>query len=357
MHSRARAVLAVLSCSFVLLACEKTPVEQAPIVRPVKIQTIGDAGLMGRQEYPGTIRAFQNAEMAFEVPGRIIEFLVQEGDFVTEGDVLARLDDRDYQAQLKAAQASLRKAQADLNRSLSIYKEDPGAISQETIDRDRKAAEVAQAQVEVAEKAVEDTELRAPFSGRMARKLVEDFQNVQAKEPILILQDTSTLEIEVNVPERDIVHSDPNRSKEQITARTEPKVIVSALPDRGFPARVKEFATTADPVTRTFAVRLLFDNPADVAIMPGMTARVQITVDRERAWSVPVTAAQADESGNAYVWRVDESTMTVSRAPVELGDMSEEYVHIESGLEEGNRVAVSGVTQLREGMQVRSYEP
>jgi RND family efflux transporter MFP subunit len=354
---KTRSALVLIGLSLILIACEKAPVEEKPIVRPVIIQTMGAAGLMGRQEYPGTIRAFQHAEMGFEVHGRIIEFRVKEGDEVTQGEILARLDDRDYQAQLKATQASLRKAQADLTRSLNVYKEDPGAISKETIDRDRRAVEVDQAQVEVAQKAVEDTELRAPFAGRMARKLVEDFQNVQAKEPVLILQDTSTLEIEVNVPERDMVHVDPNRSKEEITASIQPEVFVSALPDRSFPARIKEFATTADPVTRTFAVRLLFDNPRGVTILPGMTARVRITIDRERAWSVPVTAAQADDSGKPYVWKVDPDTMTVSRVPVELGDMSGDRVYVDSGLAEGELVAVSGVAELREGMKVRRYEP
>ena len=355
---RPRFPLAVLGMSLALLvaACEKPAPEQEPVVRPIKVHTIGKADASSRREYPGSIRAFQNANMGFEVGGRIMEFYVKEGDDVVQGEVLARLDARDYEANLNAAQANLRKANADLRRSRNIFKEDPGAISADTIEANERAVGVAKANVAIAQKAVDDTKLRAPFSGRMARKLVEDFQNVQAKEPVLVLQDTSTLEIEVNVPERDVAGAPIDREREGLQNRTEPEVIVSALPDMKFPAWVKEFAAAADPVTRTFSAKLNFKNPGTVNILPGMTARVQITVNPERAWSVPVSAALADDSGNAYVWKLDPESMAVSRAPVELGDLLDDRVRISTGLTEGDLVAISGVNQLRDGMIVRIIE-
>lgn len=190
----------------------------------------------------------------------------------------------------------------------------------------------------------------------MARKLVEDFQNVTAKEPVLVLQDTSTLEIEINVPERDIAEGPTDRNNERVTEHTQPEVIVSALPELKFPAWIKEFASAADPVTRTFSVKLNFKNPGNVNILPGMTARVQVTVNPERAWSLPVRAALADDSGKAFVWKVDPESMTVSRAPVELGDLLDNRVKIAAGLAEGDVVAISGVNELRDDMVVRLIE-
>ena len=340
-----------------LAGCGEPPVEKEPTVRPVKIHTIGSLEPAAIREFPGTIRAYQTAEMGFEVPGRIIEFFVREGDPLEKDAVLARLDARDYEAQRKVAQANQEKAQIDLTRSENIFKEDPGAISQDDIERDRRAVKVTQAQLEIAQKAVADTELRAPFAGVMARKLVEDFANVLAKEAVLILQDNSVLEIEVAVPERDFVgRKYQNETKEQMSERLAPKVIVSSLPDRQFPARIKEFATTADPVTRTFSVKFNFDNPEDVNILPGMTARVRVVIDPESAWSVPVTAAQADENEQPYVWKVDSQSMKVSRAPVELGPLTGDRVLLTGGVQKGDQVAISGVTSLREGMQVRKYE-
>ncbi len=345
--------------ALVVTACEQQVVEQEPVVRPIKFHTIGKADAAARREYPGSIRAYQHADLGFEVGGRIIEFYVREGDKVVQGEVLARLDPRDYEADLKAAQANLRKAESDLRRSRNIYKEDPGAISKETIDTHERAVDVSKANLAISQKALDDTRLRAPFSGRMARKLVEDFENVQAKQPVLVLQDTSTLEIEINVPERDIARAspEPGTGNESVTERTDPEIIVSALPHLKFPGWIREFATTADPVTRTFAIRLNFKNPGNLNILPGMTARVQVTVNPERAWSVPVTATVAADDGAPFVWKIDTGTKAVARAPVELGDLVGDRVRIVSGLEEGDLVAISGVNQLRDGTVVRLIEP
>lgn len=347
-------------CSILTLsACGEEAVEQVEVPRPIKVHTIGKADAESRREYPGSIRAFQHADMGFEVAGRVEEFYVSEGDDVVQGEVLARLDARDYEAALEASKANLRKAESDLKRSKNIYKEDPGAISKETIDTHQRAVDVAKANLAVSRKAFEDTKLRAPFSGRMARKLVEDFQNVQAKEPVLILQDTSTMEIQVNVPERDVAHAPPSavlQDSAERTERIEPVIIVSALPDMEFPGWIKEFASAADPVTRTFSLKLNFENDKELNILPGMTARVQVTVNPERAWSVPVSAAVADDSGKAFVWKVDPESLAVSRAPVELGELVDDRVRIIAGLEEGDLVAISGVNQLRDDMVVRLME-
>ncbi len=339
-----------------LPGCSEPPAEPPPVVRPVKIVTIGDSGTNQRRELPGTVKAVQHADMGFEVGGRITEFLVNEGQRVTQGTVLARLDARDYQASLDQAQAAFRKARSDLERSERIYAEDPGAISTSKIDTDRKAVEVAEADVRKAEKAVQDAELRAPFDGVVARRLVEDFQNVQPKEPVLVLQDISQLEIEVAVPERDISRGSVKRTPEEITERVQPKVELSSLPGRQFPAAVKEFATTADAATRTFQVRLTFTPPEDASVLPGMTARVTYNASADDGVTLPSHAAFADESGAAHVWLVDAETMKVRKQAVQLGDLTGAEVEILDGLTNGDLVAVSGVGQLREGMEVRRYE-
>jgi len=337
--------------------CSEPPVDKGPVVRPVKIHTIGSLEPAALREFPGTIRAYQTAEMGFEGPGRVTEFLVREGVEVQKDQVLARLDPRDYEADLKAAQANLDKTQSDLERNLAINKRAPNSIPQEDIEGNQRAVDVSKAQWEIAKKALDDTELKTPFAGIMARKLVEDFANVQAKESVLIVQDNSILEIEIAVPERDFVRrQDQEETTEDATARIKPVVIVSALPDREFAARIKEFATTADPVTRTFSVKLNFDKPEDVNVLPGMTARARVVIDPESAWSVPATAAQADENGQAYVWKVDSGGMTVSRSAVEVGPLTGDRVFLKSGVEEGDMVAISGVISLREGMKVRKYE-
>jgi RND family efflux transporter MFP subunit len=346
----------LIACTLAIsTGCEKEHTAPPQVVRPVKMLTIEGPGTTSQREYPATVKATQQSDMGFEVSGRIVEFLVNEGQTVEKGAVLARLDDRDYQADLEKARANQRKAVADLDRSLSIYKQDKGAISKGAIQSDRRAKEVTDAAVRQAEKAVEDTELRAPFDGYVARKLVEDFANVQAKEPVLILQDISQLEVEVSVPERDIARGVPGQSPEKITERVKPRVKITSIPGRTFPAQVKEFATTADPSTRTFQVRLVFERPEDVSILPGMTARVISNVVKDAVISIPLIAAQSDAELQAFVWKVDPESMTVSRQPVTLGPVHESQVDIETGLAPGDTIATSGLRYLEEGMQVRRY--
>jgi RND family efflux transporter MFP subunit len=338
-------------------ACGEEPVEEAPVARPIKMLQLGAAGAGETREYPGTISATQHAEMAFEVPGKIIEFPVSEGQVVSEGTLLARLDPRDFEAQQESATASLKTAKAEYERMKILYEK--GVNSKRDLEVAQRNYEVTVSRAKTAGKGVEDAALRAPFSGIVAKKLVDDFSNVQAKQPVLVLQDDSTLEIVVNLPERDMARARPGTSVEEATARIRPRVSVTSIPDHVFPARVKEYTTTADPVTRTFAATFAFEKPEDVVLRPGMTAKliVNLPADAEavQGHSIPASAALADESGAAYVWKIDPSSMRVSRVPVELGELSGAQVQVRSGLSDGDLIATSGVHHLREGMEVRRF--
>ncbi len=352
------AALAVPAC-LAALACGEEPPPAAPVVRPVKLLTIHGAGLSGSLEYPGQIAAAQHSEMAFEVPGKIINFLVSEGQLVEVGQLLARLDPRDYEAEVEKDQANLRKTKTDLDRYQILY--DKGVNPLSDLDGAKRRYEVVVAHARVSEKALQDTYLRANFAGVIARKLVQDFSNVQAKQPVLVLQDDSTLEIKVTVPERDIALASRGGTLEERTARARPMVSISSAPSHLFPARFTELSTTADPVTRTYEATLAFDKPEGVTVLPGMTAKVSVTVAGQdvpdAGVAVPARAVLSDDTGQSFVWRVDPAAMTVARAPVVVGQLSGADIQVRSGLEDGDVIAISGVHQLREGLKVRPFEP
>jgi RND family efflux transporter MFP subunit len=359
-HLTGRALLVPLVAMILsIVGCAKEEVgEAAPVVRPVKIFTVGSGTAAGGFEYPGTISAAQHAEMAFEVPGRVVEFPVIEGQAVEEEAVLARLDARDYEARLASAEADLNKARADHARGQRLRKEDPGAIAQVTLDTYKRSLDVAQATYQETKKALDDTILRAPFGGRVAQKLIDDFANVRAKQPVLILQDDSHLEIDFNVPERDVVWGKADVSKEEATRRVRPEVVVTSIPGRRFEARIESFTTTADPVTRTFQMTLAFDNPADVQILPGMTAKAVIARrpgERGQGLIIPAAAVLTAGGEGASVWLVAPESMTVRRTRVEVGDLTGENVLVRGGLKQGDQIAVSGVHRLKDGMQVRRF--
>lgn len=343
--------------ALVAAGCGEEPAPQAPAVRPVKILEVG-AGAGGiTREFPGKLSAAQTADVAFEVSGKIIEFPVEEGQRVEAGAVLARLDPRDFEAKRDAAVAAEKAARAEAARTRALFEAD--VAPQQQLESAERNYDVFKARAATARKALEDSVLRAPFAGEVARKLVDDFANVRAKDPILILQDNSHLEIVIDIPEADFATAKPGLSTQERTARSRPRVIVSSIPDREFPARLKEMATTADPTTRTYAVTLAFDNPSDVNLLPGMTAKVRVggagTAVPEVIW-IPAHAARTDETGEAFVWVVDPESMKVRRTPVTLGELSGSLVQVSGGLEGGELIAISGVHHLREGMQVSRFE-
>lgn len=340
-----------------LAACAEEPAPEPLGPRLVKLLTVGDAEV-GTLEYPGQIKAIQHADMGFEVPGRIIEFRVKEGQRVKRGAFLARLDARDYEAELDKARTNAAKTQADANRYQKLF--DAGVTPQAELERYLRLDENMEANLRVASKAVEDTVLRAPFDGVVARKLVEDFANVQAKQAVLVVQDDSLLRIEAAIPERDFARMQPGLTLEERNARARPRVQVSSVAGREFPARASEFTTSADPATRTYRATFDFAPEPDVSVLPGMTAKVVLDVGGAAAAGplrVPAAAVISGGEGGPFLWAVDPDTLVVAKAPVEVGALSGSWLEIRSGLAAGQTIATSGVHQLREGMTVRRFEP
>ncbi len=351
-------VLSVIALT-ALVACEQEVAEeQAPVVRPVKLLTIGTLEGGAIVEFPGSISATQDAEMAFEVAGQIIELPVSEGDDVETDAVLAKLDNRDYVAARDRALAQRNAARADFNRYNEAFKAD--AVTAQDLDLARRNLDVAQADLATAQKGVDDAVLKAPFAGRVAIKYVEEFETVQAKQAVLLLQDESGLEIDVDIAERDWARAQPGLTNEQITERAQPRVVISSIPDREFPARIISKATAADPVTRTYRVTLSFEKPDDLNISPGMTGKVVITAREDVAVDsgvlIPASAVLADAENNPYVWVVNSGENAVRRRAVQLGQVSGDSVRVTAGLENGDQVATSGVHSLVEGMLVRAMQ-
>jgi RND family efflux transporter MFP subunit len=359
-NPRSERLLAAAACC--LVACfgcggdEPPPTE--PSVRAVRLFEVGSQGLLAQREYPGQITAATEAEVSFEVGGLILELPVAQGQWVREGDLLARLDPSDFQAQLDASIAQRDAAFADYRRFEELLAKD--AVSQRDFETRKRNWEVAEANLRIVQKNRADTNLRAPFSGRVARKYVERFQNVLPRQPIVLMQDSSHLEIDVAVPEADLLRIGRRVDVQTLTERLHPVVAISSLPpDTVFPARLQELATSADPATRTFEATFAFNAPSEQLILPGMTALVRVSADvseRGSVVAIPANATVIEATGAAAVWKVNPESMEVHKVAVELAELSGGSVVVTGGLEVGDLIAVSGMSQLREGMQVRKLE-
>ena len=357
--------LSIAACaSFSLLfviGCGKEEVAPtAPVIRPIKMFTVESGGLARTYEYPGQVQPHLKANLAFEVPGRIITMPVKEGQAVKEGDILATLDPRDYQAKLAAAEATLKEALSGQRRDQALFDKDAG--SKETLEKSIRTAETAQSNLDIAQKAFEDTSLKAPFSGTVARILVDDFKNLQAKEDVLVLQNTSSFEAVIDIPETIWIKANAAQSLEAATAAVNPRVILTAMPDITFPARISETATTADTATRTFAVTFVFSPEGQINVSSGMTAKVIFTSPRALTAkaggiAVPVESVAYDAAGDAFIWRISSDSFRAEKVPVEAGEIADALIEVYcDDLKPGDLIARSGVQNLRDGMVVKEWK-
>lgn len=323
------------------------PPPAAEVSRPVPMLTIAGAELASGLRFPGRVQAVQRAELAFNVPGQITEFPVQEGQSLDAGALIARLDPAAFEARLSAARAEFDKARTDYERVRKIW-EQSQAVAKAEVDQKRAAMEVARSAFAAAKQDAEDTRLTAPFDGVIARRYVENFQNVQAKEPVVSLQDVDQLEMVIHVPER-VMRSEPRRSAAY--ARFDD------IPGRRFPVTLKSYSTEADPQTQTYEVVLGLTRPQDVTILPGMSAEVipQDAAAGEAATSiaVPLDAVSTGPDGTPRIWVVDPDTDRVASRAVEVGAIQGSDIVVRQGLEVGERIVTAGLGHLRDGMLVR----
>jgi RND family efflux transporter MFP subunit len=197
---------------------------------------------------------------------------------------------------------------------------------------------------------LDDCTLRAPYDGVVARRLVEENENVKAKQPVLRFQDVDEIIVAVEVPET-IMAADLRRADiVQLLAE------FSGAPGLQFPVRISEVAQSADPVTQTFTVRTAMQAQPGVNLLPGMTATVNLTYRRAdilgRRLLVPVTGVNQETTGETVAWVVGNDQV-VRRRPVKIGAASGGQIEILDGLQAGDRIAAAGVTFLRDGMKVR----
>ncbi|NOR14173.1 MAG: efflux RND transporter periplasmic adaptor subunit [Candidatus Aminicenantes bacterium] len=343
--------LVVLWC---LTGCKaETPQEAAPVVRPIKTMVIGgDVG--GRLSFPGRVQATQRVNLTFRVAGPLIEFPVMEGQAVTRGQFLARIDPRDYRIALDEARAGFERAESDFKRYQRLYEKEAVPISD--LDLYRSQRDVAKARLDKAEADIKDTRLLAPFSGNIGTKFVENYEEVRSNQEVLSLHDISRMEIVVDLPEYLMATITESGSVRLVAA-------FEVLPGQELPVRFSEASAEADPQTQTYQVTLTLPQPGGIRLLPGMNSEVRLygrpalMVEADVEYVIPANAVMSADDGTAYVWKVDPENATVHRVDVEVGSVTGVgNIRILKGLNLGDRIAIAGVTLLKEGMTIQPQD-
>ena len=357
-------VIVIAIVAMLMTGCrDEMPTQE--IVRTVRAMKVADFAGMTKRTFPGRAKATQEVDLAFRVAGPLVAFPVKVGDEVEEGDLIARIDPRDFQVTLRNAEGSLQRAkanqqrgQSEYDRALELHRK--GAGSQAEVDEAKELLDVAtadivalEASVDSAKDALGDTDLLAPYAGTIVASYVENFQNVREKQMIARLLDTTRIEFEVNIPET-LISMVPYVEDLHVT--------FDAFPDVQVPAEVSEVGNEASQTTRTFPVTLIMDQPEGAVILPGMAGRVAGTArkpDEEQLTIViPVTAVFSPEAENkSLVWVIDQDSNTVGRRHVEIDRLVSAGYVISSGLEPGEMIATAGVNFLAEAQHVRPEIP
>lgn len=330
---------------------QESEVEASPIPRPIPTAIVQELSPQKVRMFPGTVKARKSADLGFSVDGLLVELNGQEGRPVKKGDILARIDQRDFQNNYQASRANYLRASADFKRADALFKRN--VISQAEYDQARSANDVALAEMKIRKKGLDDTVLTAPYDAIIARRYVENNEHVKKQTAILALKDISEIEVVIEVPERLMAHD---------AARDFADIWVNFDADRNrwFAAGIKEYSVESDPVTRTYNLSVALHSPADMEVLPGMTATVRTVFTPGSALSpisavaiVPVEAIFSTGDGNSYAWIIPEQGGKPTRQPVVVGAIRSSTIEVVEGLEPGTRIATAGVHSLSEEMVVR----
>jgi RND family efflux transporter MFP subunit len=330
------------------------PATQAPKI--VKILDLQESGSYKRSaEFPAQISALRDTTMAFEVSGKIIAFNFQEGEWVQKGDVIAKLDDTIFQANYDSALAKYTKAKTDYVRYEGLYQ--AKSISKTDFEKAKQNFELAQAQYRIAQKNLENTKLTAEYNGVIAKKLVNDFARITAKQPILKLQDNSAFKVAFFAPEKEVLRLKSTLTPQKLSAHIDFRVVLNDLPEEVFEATLLHISTAAEKITRTFEVTLLIRPKPDLNLLPGMSAHVKAEAKEAQPGSVliPYSAIFSDETKGAFVWTVGEEQRVVKQK-VLLGSLTGDKVEVLEGLARDVKIVVSGVDFLNQNDQVQAYK-
>ncbi len=345
--------IAVLA-AWALAACTSHTEAPEPI-RPVLAQTVVPGAAASRDVYSGEIRARYETDLGFRVGGKLLARAVDAGARVTRGQVLARLDPEDARlavqstaAQLASAQSDLALAKSELDRHADLLAKK--FISQSAFDVKQNAFNSAKARVDQAHSQASIsanqagyTTLVADADGVVISVAAERGQVLSAGQPVLKLAQSGEKEVVVNAPESQLARFKVGQD-----------VAISLWSDatKVFPGRIREIAGGADPVTRTYAVRVsALAAPASAQL--GMTANVILSPTAEAQLVLLPLTAVANERNDPAVWVIDPKTSQVKLRKVTIGQFREDGVTITSGLEPGEVVVTAGVHKLKSDQVVR----
>ncbi len=398
----------MLSCGL----CGPGAVAQEAVPRPAKVFEVAELQDRVERVYPAIVLPSRETLLSFRVPGNVVELPITAAMDVAEGDLIAKLDTRDFETDVALLQSQIDQATAQLDalragaREEEIAALEAGVASAEAqleaardaLSRTRQLVErgvsttaqlegvqaefrVAEAnlvaqqeqlrigqvggrpediaaseaairgletQLQAARDRLADATLTAPFDGIIARRDIENFSNIQAGTSVALLQTLSPAHLAFDIPGADVTLFTQLGVENLVNVAS-----FDAFPGEAFATELVEFSLAADEATQTYRGRVSADIPERGGVLPGMVANVTISVATETASTlVPVSAIAAEADGAPFVWIVGADNSVAAR-PVTLGELQGGMVVVEDGVAAGDVIVSAGVSRITPGQVIR----
>ena len=328
----------------VMLICSCTGKKEHDSKTPTRVKTevASTAMSMNGQTYVGMVEECEATAVSFTGMGVVKRVLVNEGQAVGRGQLIAEMDDTQARNLLSGAEATLTQANDALERYKMLH--DAGSLPEvQWVEIQSKVAQ-AKSQYEVARKNLADCRLTAPVSGVIGKKLIGAGETALPSQAVVTILDISSVKVKVAIPETEIGG---------ISGNTSSIIKVEAI-GRSFEGGRIEKGVQADALTHTYDIRIHVAN-RERKLLPGMVASVLFSSDKREVksekLSMPVTAVQKQADGNLFVWTVGKDS-TAHRTTITTGETLGNRIVVASGISEGERIVTEGYQKLSEGTKV-----
>lgn len=326
--------------SLLLIGCKQEKTEN-PLAPRVKVATIQQIESNRVLHYSGTVEAYQTIPLSFQIPGIVQQVCVHTGDPVQKGQLLATLENTDAKNMLEIAQAKYLQAKDAYRRLKEVY--DKGSLPEIKWVEMETNLQQAESSVDLAKNNLRKCTLFAPESGFVGKRNIEPGMSCLSSlvGPIELVK-IETVYVKISVPENEI-----SKLKKGLQASIE----VSALDDRMFTGCVSNIGVVADPLSRTYEVKIKIPNP-NFALKPGMVCDVNLTLNRnQKGITVPFQAIDRDNNNQTYVYVVD-TTQTAHKRRIQVGNYQNNHIEVLSGIQSGERVVIEGIQNLSDNCKI-----
>jgi len=308
----------------------------------VKTLQINQQSVQEVLQFSGDILPFKTIKFGFMVAGKIENVYVKEGQYITEGELIATIDPTDYEFAVQAAEAKFIEAENEFQRLTNLYKK--GSLTESDFDKIQALYKEAQANVDYKKKQLSDTHLYAPHNGWLAVEGVQPGEIIPQGMPIFAIVYTKDIFIRSFIPENEIAFISMNMN---VT------VEVPALNDAVFNGKISRIGSVADAYSRAFPVKATIEN-SNFSIKPGMIAFLNVEIPKKnKIIYIPAEAVLLSSDGRTYVYLLDKDGNKVTKRNIQTNKTHNTGVNVLLGLNDGDVIVTEGNTKLYEGAMVK----